>query len=60
MHECHLRETCAFSDVSPMAKVPDEKRKKLFELSIRMPLLECLPGMQYKVLDLDNGDIHYV
>jgi hypothetical protein len=42
------------------AKVPDEKRKKLFEKSIRTPLLERLPGMQYKVLDLDNGDIHYV
>jgi hypothetical protein len=40
------------------AKVPDEKRTKLFEKSIRTALLECLPGMQYKVLDLDNGDIH--
>jgi transposase InsO family protein len=39
--------------------VPDEKRKKLFEKSIRTALLECLPGMQYKVLDLDNGDILY-
>jgi hypothetical protein len=42
------------------AKVPDEKRKTLFEKSIRTALLECLPGKQYKVLDLDNGDIHYV
>jgi Integrase core domain len=42
------------------AKAPDEKRKKLFEKSIRTALLECLPGMQYKLLDLDNGDIHYV
>jgi hypothetical protein len=42
------------------AEVPDEKRKRLFEKSIRTALLECLPGMQYKVLDLDNGDIHYV
>jgi hypothetical protein len=42
------------------AKVPDEKRKNLFEKSIRTALLECLPGMQCKVLDLDNGDIHNV
>jgi hypothetical protein len=42
------------------AKVRDEKTKKLFEMSIQKGLLECLPGMQYKVLDLDNGDIHYV
>jgi hypothetical protein len=42
------------------AKVPDEKRKKLFEKSIRTALLECLPGMQHKVLDLGNSDIHFV
>jgi hypothetical protein len=42
------------------AKIPDEKRKKLLEKSIRTALLECLPGMQYKVLDLDNGDIQNV
>jgi hypothetical protein len=44
------------------AKVPDKRMKKLFEnkKSIRTALLECLPGMQYKILDLDNGDIHYV
>jgi hypothetical protein len=40
------------------AKVPNEKRKTLFEKSIRTALLEYLPGMQYKVLDLDYGDIH--
>jgi hypothetical protein len=40
------------------AKVPDEKRKKLFEKSVKCALLQCLPGIQYKVLDLDNGDIY--
>lgn len=42
------------------AQVPDEKRQKLFEKSIRTALLRCLPGRQYKVLDLDNGDIYHV
>jgi hypothetical protein len=42
------------------AKVPDEKRQKLFEKLIRTALLRCLPGLQYKVLDLDNSDIHHV
>jgi hypothetical protein len=41
-------------------KVPDEKRQKLFEKSIRTALLRCLPGLQYKVLDLDNGDMYHV
>jgi transposase InsO family protein len=30
------------------AKLPDEKRTKLLEKSIRTALLECLPGIQYK------------
>jgi hypothetical protein len=42
------------------AKVPDEKRQQLFETSIRTALLRSLPGLQYKVLDLDNGDIYHV
>jgi hypothetical protein len=42
------------------AQVPDDKRKKLFENSIRTALLECLPRMQYKTLDLAIGDMHYV
>jgi hypothetical protein len=42
------------------AKVPDEKRQKLFEKSIRTALLRCLPGLQYKVLDINNGDIYHV
>jgi hypothetical protein len=39
------------------AKVPDEKRN-VFEKSVKCALLQCLPGIQYKVLDLDNGDIY--
>jgi hypothetical protein len=42
------------------AKVADEKRKKLFEKAVKCALLQCLPGIQYKVLDLDNGDIYCV
>jgi Integrase core domain len=40
------------------AKVPDETRKKLFEKSVKCALLQRLPGIQYKVLDLDNGDMY--
>jgi hypothetical protein len=42
------------------AKVPDENRNELFDKSIRTALMQCLPGLHDKVLDLDNGDIHYV
>jgi hypothetical protein len=42
------------------AKVPDEKRKKLFEKPVKYALLQFLPVIQYKVLDLDNGDIYCV
>jgi Reverse transcriptase (RNA-dependent DNA polymerase) len=42
------------------AKVPDEKRKKLFEKSVKCALLQCLPEIQYRVWDLDNGDIYCV
>ena len=41
-------------------KVPEEKRKKLSEKSVRAALLQALPGKQYKLLDLDNGDVFYV
>jgi hypothetical protein len=42
------------------AKVPGERRKMLFKKSVQCALLQCLPAILYKVLDLDNGDIYCV
>jgi hypothetical protein len=46
-----------------MSIVRQGSRRKPSEVvreSIRTAFLRCLPGLQYKVLDLDNGDIYHV
>jgi Reverse transcriptase (RNA-dependent DNA polymerase) len=46
--------------MSHLCKSTRREMEKLFEQSIRTALLECLPGMQYNVLNVDSGDIHNV